>query len=289
MKGIVLAAGKGTRMYPMTKPICKPLLPIYDKPMIYYPLAVLLQAGIRDILVIVPPGGDQNGFERLLGDGSQLGVRISYREQPVPRGIADAFIVGEDFIGDDRVCLVLGDNIFFGAGFEIDLRQAKATETGATIFGYYEEDPRPFGVVEIGPDGKAVSLEEKPAHPKSHYIVPGLYFYDNQVVDIAKSIKPSPRGELEITTVNEEYMRRGQLNVIKLGMEFSWYDTGTAESVFKAEAGVRRVLLEKRISVGCLEETAYRQGFITREQLMAIGTELRMTKYGQYLLDLAAK
>lgn len=287
MKGIVLAAGKGTRMYPMTKPICKPLLPIYDKPMIYYPLAVLLQAGIRDILIIVPPDGDQSGFERLLGDGSHLGISITYKEQPIPRGIADAFIIGEEFIGDDRVCLVLGDNIFFGEGFSIDLNTAVGNERGATIFGYYEEDPRPFGVVEIDDNGRAVSLEEKPAYPRSHYIVPGLYFYDNRVVEIAKSLKPSARGELEITSVNEEYMRLGELSVIKLGMRFCWYDTGNAESVFRAEAGVRRVLHEKHISVGCLEEIAYRRGFITRDQLTAIGTELKMTKYGQYLLDLA--
>lgn len=288
MKGIVLAGGKGTRLYPITKPCPKPLLPVYDKPMIYYPIAVLMKAGIRDILIITPPDGDEP-FRQLLGDGSQFGISISYKQQMVQRGIADAFIVGEEFIGDDSVCLVLGDNIFDGPGFSIDLKKAVANKNGATVFGYYVEDPRPFGVVEIGKDGKAISIEEKPADPKSHYIIPGLYFYDNRVVEIAKNIKPSARGELEITAVNNVYLDMGELSVIKLGPKFCWFDTGTAESMYLASEAIRKLQLVQNRRIGCLEEIAYRRGFIDAEQLMAAGQALKMTEYGKYLMRIAER
>lgn len=286
MKGIVLAGGKGTRLYPITKPCYKPLLPVYDKPMIYYPIATLMMAGIRDILVITPPDGTAP-FRQLLGDGSALGVRFSYKEQTVQRGIADAFLVGEDFIGDDSVCLVLGDNIFDGPGFEIDLGKAVGTTGGATVFGYYVEDPRPFGVVEIDAHGKAVSIEEKPSDPKSHYIIPGLYFYDNRVVQIAKEVQPSARGELEITSVNNAYLALGELSVIKLGTRFCWYDTGTAESMFQASEAVRDIQHKQHRLVGCLEAIAYRKGFIDRTQLVETAESLKMTEYGRALLRLA--
>ncbi len=286
MKGIILAAGRGTRMYPMTKPICKPLLPVYDKPMISYPLTTLLRAGIREILVIVPPG-DQPLFEGLLGDGSAFGVKISYLVQKVQRGIADAFLIGADFIGNDSVCLILGDNIFYGPGFGIDLKRAMAQERGASIFGYYVEDPRPFGVVEFDDAGRAVSIEEKPAVPKSHYIVPGLYFYDNRVVSVARTITPSARGELEITAVNNAYLAKGELRVIALGRWFHWYDTGNAESMFKAASAIRDIQHEKGVMIGCPEEQAYRKGFITAKELRRTGESLSMTNYGQYLLRLA--
>ena len=288
MKGIVLAGGKGTRLYPITKPCPKPLLPVYDKPMIYYPIATLMKAGIRDILIITPPDGDEP-FRQLLGDGSQFGISISYKQQMVQRGIADAFIVGEEFIGDDSVCLVLGDNIFDGPGFSIDLKKAVANKNGATVFGYYVEDPRPFGVVEIGKDGKAISIEEKPADPKSHYIIPGLYFYDNRVVEIAKNIKPSARGELEITAVNNVYLDMGELSVIKLGPKFCWFDTGTAESMYLASEAIRKLQLEQNRRIGCLEEIAYRRGFIDAEQLMVSGQALKMTEYGKYLMRIAER
>lgn len=288
MKGIVLAGGKGTRLYPITKPCYKPLLPVYDKPMIYYPIATLMMAGIRDILIITPPEG-MDPFRQLLGDGSELGVRFSYKEQTIQRGIADAFLVGEEFIGDDSVCLVLGDNVFDGPGFAIDLEKAVGNETGATVFGYYVEDPRPFGVVEIDEHGKAVSIEEKPVAPKSHYIIPGLYFYDNRVVDIAKGVKPSARGELEITSVNNAYLALGELSVIKLGTKFCWYDTGTAESMFLASEAVRDIQHKQRRMVGCLEEIAYDRGFIDRAQLLKTAQSLQMTEYGQTLLRLAAR
>lgn len=288
MKGIVLAGGKGTRLYPITKPCYKPLLPVYDKPMIYYPIATLMMAGIRDILIITPPEG-MDPFRQLLGDGSELGVRFSYKEQTIQRGIADAFLVGEEFIGDDSVCLVLGDNVFDGPGFAIDLEKAVGNETGATVFGYYVEDPRPFGVVEIDEHGKAVSIEEKPVTPKSHYIIPGLYFYDNRVVDIAKGVKPSARGELEITSVNNAYLALGELSVIKLGTKFCWYDTGTAESMFLASEAVRDIQHKQRRMVGCLEEIAYDRGFIDRAQLLKTAQSLQMTEYGQTLLRLAAR
>ena len=286
MKGIVLAGGKGTRLYPITRPCPKPLLPVYDKPMIYYPIATLMTAGIRDILIITPPDGAEP-FIQLLGDGSALGVHFAYKEQKVQRGIADAFLVGEEFIGDDSVCLVLGDNIFDGPGFEIDLEQAVNHPGGATVFGYYVEDPRPFGVVEIDRYGKAVSIEEKPAHPKSHYIIPGLYFYDNRVVEIAKTVQPSARGELEITSVNSAYLEMGELNVIKLGPRFCWYDTGTAESMFQASEAVRDIQHKHRRMVGCLEAVAYKKGFIDRDQLIVTGDSLKMTEYGRSLLRLA--
>ncbi len=286
MKGIVLAGGKGTRLYPITKPCYKPLLPVYDKPMIYYPIATLMMAGIREILIITPPDGAAP-FRQLLGDGSALGVRFSYKEQTVQRGIADAFLVGEEFIGDDSICLVLGDNIFDGPGFEIDLGKAVETANGATVFGYYVEDPRPFGVVEIDAHGKAVSIEEKPSDPKSHYIIPGLYFYDNRVVQIAKTVQPSARGELEITSVNNAYLELGELSVIKLGTRFCWYDTGTAESMFQASEAVRDIQHKQHRLVGCLEAIAYRKGFIDRVQLLETAESLKMTEYGRALLRLA--
>ena len=286
MKGIVLAAGKGTRLYPMTYPVCKPLLPIYDKPMIYYPLDVLLQAGIRDILVITPPHGEMEAFRRLLGDGSDLGARISYIEQPVARGIADALILGEEFIGGDRVCLVLGDNIFFSPRIGESLAQAVSNETGATIFGYPVEDPRPFGVVEFDGEGNVLSLEEKPAQPKSNYIVPGQYFYDSQACQIAKDLTPSARGELEITDVNIKYMDRGQLKVVLLSEAFTWYDAGTADSLLVAAAGIKRLQEENRRCIACIEETAWRKGFITTEQKDAVGERMKTTLYGRYLLGL---
>ena len=286
MKGIVLAGGKGTRLYPITKPCYKPLLPVYDKPMIYYPIATLMMAGIREILIITPPDGTAP-FRQLLGDGSALGVRFSYKEQTVQRGIADAFLVGEEFIGDDSICLVLGDNIFDGPGFEIDLGKAVETANGATVFGYYVEDPRPFGVVEIDAHGKAVSIEEKPSDPKSHYIIPGLYFYDNRVVQIAKTVQPSAQGELEITSVNNAYLELGELSVIKLGTRFCWYDTGTAESMFQASEAVRDIQHKQHRLVGCLEAIAYRKGFIDRVQLLETAESLKMTEYGRALLRLA--
>lgn len=288
MKGIVLAGGKGTRLYPITKPCPKPLLPVYDKPMIYYPIAVLMKAGIRDILIITPPDTEEP-FRQLLGDGSQFGISISYKQQMVQRGIADAFIVGEEFIGDDSVCLVLGDNIFDGPGFSIDLKKAVAQKEGATVFGYYVEDPRPFGVVEIGKDGKAISIEEKPADPKSHYIIPGLYFYDNRVIEIAKNIKPSARGELEITSVNNVYLEMGELNVIKLGRKFCWFDTGNAESMFLASEAIRDIELKQKRMVGCLEEIAYRKGYIDHSQLVDAAESLKMTEYGKTLMRIAER
>ena len=286
MKGIILAAGKGTRLYPMTYPVCKPLLPIYDKPMIYYPLDVLLKAGIRDILVITPPTGEIETFRRTLGDGSSVGANISYMEQPVQRGIADALILGEEFIGGDRVCLVLGDNIFYSPVIEKSLAQAVANETGATVFGYYVDDPRPFGVVEFDAAGRVLSLEEKPRQPKSNYIVPGLYFYDGQASEIAKGLSPSARGELEITDLNIEYMHRGQLQVVLLDKQFTWFDAGTAQSLLDASFGIKKLQDETGSYVGCIEETAWRKGFITKEQKDAVGESLRSTLYGQYLLNL---
>lgn len=286
MKGIVLAGGKGTRLYPMTIPCPKPLLPVYDKPMIYYPIGTLMKAGIRDILIITPPDSEEL-FRQLLGDGSRFGISIRYKPQPVPRGIADAFILGEEFIGDDSVCLALGDNIFDGPGFSIDLKRAVSHNQGATVFGYYVEDPRPFGVVEIGKDDKAISIEEKPADPKSHYIIPGLYFYDNRVVEIAKNLKPSARGELEITAVNNAYLDMGELNVIKLGRKFCWFDTGTAESMFLASEAVRDIEFSQKRFVGCLEDIAYKKGYINRDQLLASAEALKMTEYGKALIRIA--
>lgn len=285
MKGIILAAGKGTRLYPITRPVCKPLLPVYDKPMIYYPLTVLMTAGIKDILVIVPPD-DMQPFVDLLGDGSQLGIHIQYLEQKVQRGIADAFLIGADFIGDDSVCLALGDNIFYGPAFRRKLRQAMKNTEGATIFGYYVSDPRPFGVVEIDPNGKAVSIEEKPTYPKSNYIVPGLYFYDNKVLDIAKNLKPSKRGELEITAVNNAYLNYNMLSVVKLGEEFSWFDAGNADSLYTAAGQIRAAQRSGKM-LGCPEETALRNGWITTEQLLELAKPMEKTNYGQYLYAIA--
>ena len=285
MKGIILAAGKGTRLYPMTRPVCKPLLPVYDKPLIYYSVSVLMEAGIREILVIVPPG-EEHVFQALLGDGSQWGISITYAVQLVPRGIADAMLVGAEFVGQDSVCLVLGDNIFYQEGFGDVLKQAVAHNHGATVFGYYVEDPRPFGVVEFDADGKALSIEEKPQHPKSHYIIPGLYFYDNQVIDIARNLKPSARGELEITDVNLEYLRREQLKVVRLEQDFVWLDAGTADSVLEAAETVRDIQRDTGHYVGCIEKCALEAGWISAEQVHQLGTELEKTKYGQYLLSL---
>lgn len=282
MKGIVLAAGKGTRLYPMTKPVCKPLLPVYDKPLIYYPIAILMQAGISDILVIVPPGEIET-FEALLGDGSQYGTRISFAEQPVARGIADALLIGQSFVGNDRVCLVLGDNIFYAPTLAATLKRAAANDRGATVFGYWVEDPRPFGVVEFDKDGRAISIEEKPRYPKSNYIVPGLYFYDHQVMEIARHLKPSARGELEITDVNLEYLHRGELQVIPLEKNFTWLDAGTADILLEAGQTIRNIQDTTGRYVGCLEELGLYEGWITEEQVHTIGSELSMTLYGKYL------
>ena len=282
MKGIVLAAGKGTRLYPMTKPVCKPLLPVYDKPLIYYPIAILMQAGISDILCIVPPGEIET-FEALLGDGSQYGTRISFAEQPVARGIADALLIGQSFVGNDRVCLVLGDNIFYAPTLAATLKRAAANDRGATVFGYWVEDPRPFGVVEFDKDGRAISIEEKPRYPKSNYIVPGLYFYDHQVMEIARHLKPSARGELEITDVNLEYLHRGELQVIPLEKNFTWLDAGTADSLLDAGQTIRNIQDTTGRYVGCLEELGLYEGWITEEQVHTIGSELSMTLYGKYL------
>jgi glucose-1-phosphate thymidylyltransferase len=270
----------------MTYPVCKPLLPIYDKPMIYYPLNVLLQAGIRDILIITPPKGELESFRRLLGDGEALGARISYVEQPVARGIADALILGETFLDGDRVCLVLGDNIFFSPSFDQSLAQAMGNESGATIFGYYVDDPRPFGVVEFDREGNVLSLEEKPQRPKSNYIVPGLYFYDHQACQIARGLTPSARGELEITDVNREYMRAGQLKVTLLDQNFTWFDAGTADNLLVAANAIRELQAKSGRYIGCIEETAWRRGLITKEQKNAVGERMKTTLYGQYLLGL---
>ena len=282
MKGIVLAAGKGTRLYPMTKTVCKPLLPVYDKPLIYYPIAILMQAGISEILIIVPPGETET-FNTLLGSGSQFGLRISYAEQPVARGIADALLIGQKFVGEDRVCLVLGDNIFYAPTLAATLKRAAANEWGATVFGYWVEDPRPFGVVEFDKDGRAISIEEKPRYPKSNYIVPGLYFYDHQVMEIARNLKPSARGELEITDVNLEYLRRGELQVIPLEKNFTWLDAGTADSLLEAGQAIRPIQDSTGRYVGCLEELGLYEGWISEEKVHAIGDELSMTLYGKYL------
>ena len=282
MKGIVLAAGKGTRLYPMTKPVCEPLLPVYDKPLIYYPIAILMQAGISDIMVIVPPD-ETDTFRALLGDGEQYGLKITYAEQPVARGIADALLIGREFVGEDRVCLVLGDNIFYAPNLGDTLKQAAANEKGATVFGYWVEDPHPFGVVEFDKDGKAISIEEKPRHPKSNYVIPGLYFYDNQVMEIAGNLKPSARGELEITDVNLEYLHRGQLQVVPLEKDFTWLDAGTADSLLDAGRTIKEIQDETGRYVGCLEELGLQEGWINQDHVHAIGDELSMTLYGKYL------
>ena len=286
MKGIILAGGAGTRLYPLTKAISKQIMPVYDKPMIYYPLSTLMLADIREVLIISTPR-DLPVFQELFGDGSQLGMQMSYAVQEYPRGLADAFLIGEKFIGDDRVALVLGDNIFYGQSFSQVLKRAAEREQGATIFGYYVKDPREYGVVEFDADGKALSIEEKPEHPKSNYAVPGLYFYDNDVIEIAKGVKPSARGEIEITSINNEYLRRGTLQVETLGRGFAWLDTGNHDALLDAADFVAAFQKRQGMYISCIEEIAYRRGFIGREQLLELAQPLLKTAYGQYLVDVA--
>ena len=285
MKGIILAGGKGTRLYPMTKAVSKQLLPIYDKPLIYYPLSILLLAGIREILIISTPE-DTPVYERLLGDGLQIGISLSYKVQNTPRGLADAFILGAEFIGDDSVCLILGDNVFYGKDMTRILQSAMANKDGATIFGYPVKDPRSFGVVEFDEHSNVISIEEKPQNPKSNYAVPGLYFYDNRVVEIAKNVKPSARGEIEITSVNNNYLVMGKLKVQLMGRGMAWLDTGTPEGMLKAAHFVETVQTLQGFYVSCIEEIAWRRGFIDKEQLKRLGESLKATAYGQYLLTL---
>lgn len=284
-KGIILAGGKGTRLYPITKAVSKQLLPIYDKPLVYYPLSVLLLAGIREILIISTPE-DTPMYEKLLGDGSQIGVTFSYKVQATPRGLADAFILGEEFIGKDNVCLILGDNMFYGKDLTLTVNNAIEYNRGATVFGYPVRDPRQFGVVEFDDNKRVISIVEKPENPKSIYAVPGLYFYDNDVIEIAKSVKPSARGEIEITAVNNEYLAQGRLDVQLFGRGVAWLDTGSPEGMLKAAEFVEAVQSRQRYHISCIEEIAWRRGFITTEQLYALGQEYRMTDYGQYLLEL---
>ena len=286
MKGIVLAGGAGTRLYPMTRAVSKQLLTVYDKPMIYYPLSTLMLAGIRDILLICTPR-DRAAFEATLGTGSDFGIRLQYAEQSAPRGLAEAFILGADFIGNDTVCLVLGDNLFYGETLTSVLRSAAKLTTGARIFGYYVKDPTQYGVVEFTPDGKVLSIEEKPARPKSHYAVPGLYFYDNRVVSIAKNLKPSARGELEITDVNRAYLEAGALSLTNFGRGTAWLDTGSPDALLQASNFIQTVEARQGLKIGCLEEIAFRMGFIQLDQLRASGAALEKTEYGQYLLALA--
>lgn len=285
MKGIVLAGGKGTRLYPMTRSVSKQLLPIYDKPMIYYPISILILASIKDILIISTPE-DIGDYKRLLGDGSKMGVNFSYKVQENPRGIADAFIVGEEFIGDHSVCLILGDNLLYGQDFSKLLKEARKLEDGAIIFGYRLQDVGEFGVVEFDDEGNVVSIEEKPEHPKSNYAVPGLYFYDNSVIEKAKNVKPSARGEIEITSINNEYLRQKKLKVMLLGRGMAWLDAGTPNGMLQASEYVQAVQTRQGLFISCLEEIAWRRGFIDDEELRAIGEELKMTKYGEYILSL---
>jgi len=285
MKGIILAGGSGTRLYPVTKGVSKQLLPIYDKPMVYYPLSVLMLAGIQDILIITTPE-DREGFIRVLGDGSEFGVNLTYKMQPIPDGLAQAFIIGEEFIGNDSVCLVLGDNIFWGQGFTPILKSAVKRQKGATIFGYQVNDPERFGIVAFDDNKKAVSLEEKPEKPQSNYAVTGLYFYDNDVVEMAKQVKPSHRGELEITTLNQMYMERGDLNVELLGRGFAWLDTGTHESLLEAAMFVETIEKRQGYKIACLEEIAWNNGWLSNEQVMQTANALSKNSYGQYLEDL---
>lgn len=286
MKGIILAGGSGTRLYPLTKAMSKQMMPVYDKPMIYYPLSTLMLAGIRDVLIISTPR-DLPAFEELFGSGEQLGMHFEYAVQEVPRGLADAFIIGADFIGDDRVALVLGDNIFYGQSFSKVLKEAAAREKGATIFGYYVKDPSEYGVVEFDENGKAISIEEKPKYPKSKYAVPGLYFYDNDVVEIARNVKPSARGEIEITSINNEYLRRGDLYVETLGRGFAWLDTGNHDMLLDAADFVAAFQKRQGMYISCIEEIAFRRGFIDAEQLKKLAQPLMKTHYGQYLMDIA--
>ena len=285
MKGIILAGGSGTRLYPLTKAISKQIMPIYDKPMIYYPLSVLMLANIREVLIISTPR-DLPVFEELLGDGSQLGIKLEYKVQEHPNGLAEAFIIGEEFIGDDNICLILGDNVFYGAGFSGLVEEVAMLKEGAVVFGYPVKDPRAYGVVEFDKNGKAISLEEKPENPKSNYAIPGLYFYDNTVVKKSKSIKPSARGELEITTINEEYLKEGKLNVKQLGRGITWLDTGTHESLLQAANYVETIQNRQGYYVACIEEIAYRKKWINEIQLRQIADTMLKTDYGKYLIDL---
>ena len=286
MKGIILAGGSGTRLYPLTKAISKQIMPVYDKPMIYYPLSILMLADIREILIISTPR-DLPVFRELFGTGEQLGLSLSYAVQDQPRGLADAFILGADFIGNDSVSLVLGDNIFYGQSFSRVLRTVASREKGATIFGYYVRDPREYGVVEFDENGKALSIEEKPENPRSNYAVPGLYFYDNDVVEIARNVKPSARGEIEITSVNNEYLRRGTLQVETLGRGFAWLDTGSHDSLLDAADFVSAVQKRQGLYISCIEEIAYKRGFISREQLLKLAEPLMKTDYGKYMVEVA--
>ena len=286
MKGIILAGGSGTRLYPLTKAVSKQIMPVYDKPMIYYPLSTLMLAGIREILIIYTPR-DLAAFKELFGTGEQLGLSMSYAVQETPRGLADAFLIGADFIGNDSVALVLGDNIFYGQSFSRVLRQAAEREKGATIFGYFVRDPREYGVVEFDENGKALSIEEKPEHPKSNYAVPGLYFYDNDVVEIARNVKPSARGEIEITSINNEYLRRGTLMVETLGRGFAWLDTGNHDALLDAADFVAAVQKRQGMYISCIEEIAFRRGFIDKQQLLKLAEPLMKTNYGKYLGEVA--